>query len=102
MGKDNLPVNRYCPRETPAWQKKITFFYDRNAANGSSISPEKNQIVPEQIVHKTSKRTSSDIEEPEDMITNGGTPLKKMKINNNMETDAEETNELHDRAVSSS
>ncbi|OXU26648.1 hypothetical protein TSAR_007887 [Trichomalopsis sarcophagae] len=29
-GKDNLPGNRYCPRETPAWQKKITFFYNKN------------------------------------------------------------------------
>ena len=36
VGKDNLPLNRYCPREIPTWQKKITFFYDKNAQKDES------------------------------------------------------------------
>ncbi|XP_014227853.1 uncharacterized protein LOC106653112 isoform X2 [Trichogramma pretiosum] len=32
LGKDNLPRNGYCPRETPSWQKKITFFIDKKSS----------------------------------------------------------------------
>lgn len=36
QSKDNLPVNHYCPRETPSWQKQITHFFERSDLISSS------------------------------------------------------------------
>ncbi|XP_011498266.1 PREDICTED: putative uncharacterized protein DDB_G0278921 [Ceratosolen solmsi marchali] len=89
-GKDNLPVNRYFPRETPSWQKKITSFYDRNRVISESNGSKDSKISNES--NKNSKRSSSKLDEDSDMDTNGNEAhFKKVKCNN-MESDFQDTN----------
>ncbi|KAJ8678546.1 hypothetical protein QAD02_014333 [Eretmocerus hayati] len=102
VGKDNFPVNRYCPRETPSWQKKITSFYEMGAKANKSCqvseretadqnAMEEATVVPNEVepaVNGKSKRSITELEESDDACHDEDAPSsKKFKSNNNMEID---------------
>ena len=80
VGKDNLPVNRYCHRETPEWQKKITFFYDKNNANESSTSTQ-NCETSDQNTKDKLKRENSEIDETDEKTENDSVSTPKKSKN---------------------
>lgn len=103
-GKDNLPVNRYHPRETPNWQKKITCFYEKQVQEDLSekdgIPEQSSHIshdgIPKQSsdisddVRRKPKRTSSELDTTDDETSTNKSTFKRFKSNNNMEIDSEQ------------
>lgn len=92
-GKDNLPVNRYCPRETPNWQKKITFFYEKQIQEDLSEKDEVSEQTNEASLNpgRKPKRTSAELDVTDDETATKKTSFKKFKSNSNMEIDSEPT-----------
>ncbi|XP_058810821.1 PCNA-associated factor-like [Phymastichus coffea] len=85
-GKDHLPGNRACPRETPAWQKKITFFYDKNAIPSKSTedsddeSNSKNNFKPKTNTEADKSSTSIDDQDNCEMEIENCSILESSKV----------------------
>lgn len=91
-GKDNLPVNRYHPRETPNWQKKITCFYEKQIEEDLSEKdeiPEQSNDTSNSVIRKP-KRTSAELDITDDETETNKSSFKRFKSNSNMEVDSEQ------------
>ncbi|XP_014211242.1 uncharacterized protein LOC106641348 [Copidosoma floridanum] len=104
-GKDSFPVNKYCPREIPLWQKKITSFINGKLSE-SGTSDELSVLTP--VLEKApknktrkSKRSSAVLNESQEMDTEEGeVATKRFKGNGHSQDDPEinekNTNNLMD------